>query len=58
MTPTYEIQQLLYEVLDRLSRIERKLEIESEEVDLDGGLKFSIVENDVQEKVIEFPRPD
>lgn len=58
MTPTYEIQQLLYEVLDRLSRIERKLQIEdtsSSESESDGGVKFSVVSN---EKIIEFPKQD
>ena len=38
MTPTYEITQLLYEVLDRLERIEKTLEIES--VELDGGVGY------------------
>jgi len=56
MTPTYEIQQLLYEVLDRLSRIEKKLQIEdTSSSESDGGVKFSVVSN---EKIIEFPKPD
>ena len=39
MTPTYEITQLLYEVLDKLDRIEKKLEIKT--VDMDGGVGYN-----------------
>lgn len=57
MTPTYEIQQLLYEVLDRLERIEKTLGVQSTIVDEDGGVKFRVVNTD-PEKVIEFPTPE
>jgi len=57
MTPTYEIQQLLYEVLDRLERIEKTLGVQSSTVDEDGGVKFRVVSTD-PEKVIEFPTPE
>jgi hypothetical protein len=57
MTPTYEIQQLLYEVLDRLERIEKTLGVQSTTVDEDGGVKFRVVNTD-PEKVIEFPTPE
>lgn len=57
MTPTYEIQQLLYEVLDRLERIEKTLGVQSAIVDEDGGVKFRVVNTD-PEKVIEFPTPE
>jgi len=57
MTPTYEIQQLLYEVLDRLERIEKTLGVQSNIVDEDGGVKFKVVSTE-SEKVIEFPTPE
>jgi len=57
MTPTYEIQQLLYEVLDRLERIEKTLGVQSSTVDEDGGVKFKVVSTET-EKVIEFPTPE
>jgi len=57
MTPTYEIQQLLYEVLDRLERIEKTLGVQSSTVDEDGGVKFRVVSTE-PEKVIEFPTPE
>ena len=57
MTPTYEIQQLLYEVLDRLERIEKTLGVQSNIVDEDGGVKFRVVSTE-PEKVIEFPTPE
>ena len=58
MTPTYEIQQLLYEVLDRLERIEKTLGVKpNNDVDQDGGVKFRVISTE-PEKVIEFPTPE
>jgi len=55
----YEITQLLYEVLERVTRIEKALYDDVEEpVELDGGVPFTIVSSDEAEKVIEFPRQD
>jgi hypothetical protein len=55
----YEITQLLYEVLERVTRIEKALYDDVEEpAELDGGVPFTIVSNDEAEKVIEFPRQD
>jgi len=55
----YEITQLLYEVLERVTRIEKALYDDVEEsVELDGGVPFTIVGTDEAEKVIEFPRQD
>ena len=53
-----ELYTLLYNILDKLERIETHLGIENNEVELDGGLKFSIVPNDEKETVIEFPKRD
>lgn len=54
----YEITQLLYEVLDRVTRIEKAIYDDVEEsVDLDGGIKFSVVDsNDTDsDNVIKLP---
>lgn len=56
MTPTYEITQLLYEVLERLGRIEKSLGIENihnEEID-----HLSLVEDIKSETVVKFPNTD
>jgi len=58
----YEITQLLYEVLDRVTRIEKALYDDVEEdTDLDGGVKFSVVsdeEVEVEDNVIKLPMPE
>lgn len=58
----YEITQLLYEVLDRVTRIEKALYDDVEEAtDLDGGVKFSVVsdeEVEVEDNVIKLPMPE
>ena len=54
----YEITQMLYEILDRVTRIEKALYDDVEETaDLDGGVKFSVV-TDEPETVIDFPTRD
>jgi len=53
----YEITQLLYDVLDRVTRLENEL-LGKKEADLDGGVPFTIIESDEAEKVIEFPTRD
>ena len=45
----YEITQLLYEVLDRVTRLEN--ELLGEKTDLDGGVPLTVVPD---EKVIEL----
>jgi len=47
----------LYDVLDRVTRLENEL-LGKKEADLDGGVPFTIVESDEEEKVIEFPIRD
>lgn len=57
----YEITQLLYEVLDRVTRIEKALYDDVEESpDLDGGVKFSVVsDEDIEvDNVIKLPTPE
>jgi len=58
----YEITQLLYEVLDRVTRIEKALYDDVEEAtDLDGGVKFSVVSDEkveVEDNVIKLPMPE
>ena len=52
----YEITQLLYDVLDRVTRLEN--ELLGKRVEVDGEIPFTIVESDEAEKVIEFPKQD
>lgn len=52
----YEITQLLYDVLDRVTRLENEL-LGKKDIDLDGGVPFNVV-SDEEEKVIEFPTRD
>ena len=57
----YEITQLLYDVLDRVTRIEKALYDDVEEpADLDGGVKFSVVsDEDIEmDNVIKLPTPE
>ena len=58
----YEITSLLYEILDRVTRIEKALYDDVEEhTDLDGGVKFSVVsdeEVEVGDNVIKLPTPE
>jgi hypothetical protein len=58
----YEITSLLYEILDRVTRIEKALYDDVEEsTDLDGGVKFSVVsdeEVEVEDNVIKLPTPE
>ena len=55
----YEITSLLYDILDRVTRIEKALYDDVEEsTDLDGGVKFSVVsdeEVEVEDNVIKLP---
>jgi len=55
----YEITQMLYEILDRVTRIEKALydDVEEYEEDADGVVKFSVV-TDESETVIDFPARD
>lgn len=55
----YEITQMLYEILDRVTRIEKALydDVEEYEEDADGVVKFSVVTNE-SETVIDFPTRD
>jgi hypothetical protein len=53
----YEITQLLYDVLDRVTRLENEL-LGKRETELDGGVPLTIVESDEAEKVIDFPIRD
>ena len=55
----YEITQMLYEILDRVTRIEKALydDVEEYEEDADGVVKFSVV-TDESETVIDFPTRD
>lgn len=56
----YEITQLLYEVLERVTRIEKALYDDVEEdTELDGGIKFSVVDSeDTNDNVIKLPTLD
>ena len=56
----YEITQLLYEVLERVTRIEKAIYDDVEEdTELDGGVKFSVVDsNDNEDNVIKLPTLD
>lgn len=56
----YEITQLLYEVLERVTRIEKALYDDVEEdTELDGGIKFSVVDSDNNDdNVIKLPTLD
>lgn len=56
----YEITQLLYEVLERVTRIEKALYDDVEEdTELDGGIKFSVVDSgDNDDNVIKLPTLD
>ena len=56
----YEITQLLYEVLERVTRIEKAIYDDVEEdTDLDGGIKFSVVDSeDTNDNVIKLPTLD
>lgn len=58
----YEITSLLYDILDRVTRIEKALYDDVEEsTDLDGGVKFSVVsdeEVEVEDNVIKLPTPE
>jgi hypothetical protein len=55
----YEITQMLYEILDRVTRIEKALydDVENYEEDAGSVVKFSIV-TDESETVIDFPTRD
>jgi hypothetical protein len=55
----YEITQMLYEILDRVTRIEKALydDVEEYEEDADRVVKFSVV-TDESETVIDFPTRD
>jgi len=52
----YEITTLLYDVVDRLSRIEKHLGVEPDNVKKENGVPFKVINTD--EKVLEFPRKD
>jgi len=56
----YEITQLLYEVLERVTRIEKALYDDiKEDTELDGGIKFSVVDSDDNDNnVIKLPTLD
>lgn len=56
----YEITQLLYEVLERVTRIEKAIYDDVEEdTELDGGIKFSVVDSeDTNDNVIKLPTLD
>ena len=58
----YEITSLLYDILDRVTRIEKALYDDVEEsTDLDGGVKFSVVsdeEVELEDNVIKLPTPE
>ena len=58
----YEITSLLYDILDRVTRIEKALYDDVEEsTDLDGGVKFSVVsdeEVEAEDNVIKLPTPE
>jgi hypothetical protein len=52
-----ELYTLLYGILDKLERIESHLGIKDSSVDLDGGVKFRVVE-DADENVVELHPKD
>lgn len=56
----YEITQLLYEVLERVTRIEKAIYDDVEEdTELDGGVKFSVVDSeDTNDNIIKLPTLD
>ena len=56
----YEITQLLYEVLERVTRIEKAIYDDVEaDTELDGGIKFSVVDSkDTNDNVIKLPTLD
>lgn len=59
-TTGYEITQLLYEIVDRLARIEQHLGIKDTKQESEGEVVFeqlSVVESKA-ETVVKFPTPE